>query len=87
MVKVSGTVIINTEMCKGCELCIPICPQDSLALSTGLNKHGYHFTELVNNLCTGCTNCALVCPEAVITVYRMPKIKAVDSARTMGVPA
>jgi 2-oxoglutarate ferredoxin oxidoreductase subunit delta len=65
-----GTVQFDIETCKGCELCIEACPQDSIQLSPGINKQGYHYAVLVQDNCTGCTNCALVCPDAVITVYR-----------------
>jgi 2-oxoglutarate ferredoxin oxidoreductase subunit delta len=67
---VRGTVRIDIENCKGCELCIEACPQESLQLSPAINKQGYHYSVLIKDNCTGCTNCALVCPDAVITVYR-----------------
>jgi 2-oxoglutarate ferredoxin oxidoreductase subunit delta len=70
-----GTVTFQIETCKGCELCIEACPQESLALSPKINAQGYHFVVLIKDNCTGCTNCALVCPDAVITVYREPKKK------------
>ncbi|MCK5573085.1 MAG: ferredoxin family protein, partial [Bacteroidetes bacterium] len=70
MAMAKGKVIFNIERCKGCDICIEACPQDSLELSPGINKQGYHYAVLVQDNCTGCTNCALVCPEAVITVYR-----------------
>lgn len=70
---IRGTVTIDVETCKGCELCIEECPQESLALSEALNSQGYHYAVLVKDNCTGCVNCALVCPDAVITVYRMKK--------------
>jgi 2-oxoglutarate ferredoxin oxidoreductase subunit delta len=70
---VTGTVIIATEICKGCELCIAACPQKSLALSSSINRKGYRFAELVLDNCTGCINCALVCPDSAITVYRQAK--------------
>ncbi len=68
-----GKVIFDIETCKGCELCIEACPQDSLELSPKLNAQGYHYVVLVKDNCTGCVNCALVCPDAVITVYRERK--------------
>jgi 2-oxoglutarate ferredoxin oxidoreductase subunit delta len=73
MATVRGTVKLNIETCKGCELCIEACPQDSLALSKEINSLGYHYAVLVQDNCTGCSNCALVCPDAVITVYRTRK--------------
>jgi 2-oxoglutarate ferredoxin oxidoreductase subunit delta len=75
MASVRGTVSIDVETCKGCELCIEACPQDSLAMSKEINNIGYHYAVLVQDNCTGCVNCALVCPEAVITVYRAAKKK------------
>ena len=65
-----GSVTFTIDTCKGCELCIEACPQDSLGLSPKLNTQGYHYAVLIKDNCTGCTNCALVCPDAVITVYR-----------------
>ena len=73
MANVRGTVDIAIETCKGCELCIEACPQDSLSLSKEINAIGYHYAVLVQDNCTGCANCALVCPDAVITVYRTKK--------------
>lgn len=75
-----GTVHFEIETCKGCELCIEECPQESLELSPKINKQGYHYVLLIKDNCTGCTNCALVCPDAVITVYRENKKKKVPVA-------
>ncbi len=72
---IKGAVQIEIETCKGCELCIEACPQDSLALSKEINKAGYHYAVQIEDTCTGCINCALVCPDAVITVYRESKKK------------
>jgi 2-oxoglutarate ferredoxin oxidoreductase subunit delta len=79
---IHGTVLFDVELCKGCELCIEACPQDSIGLSPGINAKGYHFAVLVNDTCTGCVNCALVCPDAVITVYRQRKSGAKQQTRT-----
>lgn len=70
MAKVKGDIVIDVERCKGCEVCIPACPQEVIAMSKLVNGKGYHFAEVVNDACTGCMNCAIVCPDAVITVYR-----------------
>jgi 2-oxoglutarate ferredoxin oxidoreductase subunit delta len=80
-----GKVVFNIETCKGCELCIEACPQESLQLSPNINAQGYHYAVLVKDNCTGCINCALVCPDAVITVYREKKKGRVPVARITGV--
>ncbi len=73
MAKLHGHIKIEIENCKGCELCVSECPQDSLKMSKNINKNGYHYAVLKDDTCTGCINCALVCPEAIITVYRESK--------------
>ncbi|MCX8056786.1 MAG: ferredoxin family protein [Ignavibacteria bacterium] len=70
MAKVKGDIVVDIEKCKGCELCVVACPQDTIALSDKINKKGYHYMVKIKDNCTGCENCALVCPDAVITVYR-----------------
>ena len=77
---IRGTVLINRDVCKGCELCIPACPQDSLGLSDQINRQGYRYAQLVKDNCTGCIICALVCPDSAITVYQQPKAKAPSQA-------
>ncbi|MBI2619223.1 MAG: 4Fe-4S dicluster domain-containing protein [Ignavibacteriales bacterium] len=79
---IRGTIVVANEICKGCELCITSCPQESLGLSDRINSIGYRYIVLVKDNCTGCVNCALVCPEAAITVYREKKsaLKARESA-------
>lgn len=81
MPAVRGTINVDIDTCKGCELCIEACPQESLQLSDKLNGQGYHYAVLIRDNCTGCENCALVCPDAVITVYRTPKKSAGNPGR------
>jgi len=70
MAKVKGEIIVDTERCKGCEVCVPVCPEQVIAMAKHVNRKGYHYAEPINDLCTGCTNCAVVCPDGAITVYR-----------------
>jgi len=66
----AGRIIIDTERCKGCGLCITVCPSDSIAVSPESNRAGYFPARAKNTGCTACTCCAIVCPEGIIEVYR-----------------
>jgi 2-oxoglutarate ferredoxin oxidoreductase subunit delta len=67
----AGKIIIDIERCKGCGLCISVCPKNGIVISKSLNKAGYFPAQPVDNSdCTGCAICAIVCPEAGIEVYR-----------------
>jgi len=64
-------VIINTEKCKACMLCIVFCPRDCLALGEKLNSRGFHPATLVEEArCSGCRTCAMMCPDVCIEVFR-----------------
>jgi len=66
-----GWIEVNDLQCKGCELCISVCPKDVLALDMDrLTPKGYHPAFLISEGCTGCAICAIICPDAAITVYR-----------------
>ncbi len=66
-----GVVVIDSERCKGCGLCVATCPAQTLRLADGINMRGYHFSEQVSEQnCIGCASCALICPDACISVYR-----------------
>ena len=64
-----GTVTLEAERCKGCELCIPACPPRVLVMSKTVNHLGYHYPELLDG-CTGCAACLLICPDFVFEVFR-----------------
>lgn len=68
-----GTVVMNSEECKGCGLCVAACALGVLHLSENLNRCGYHYAEYQGHGCNGCGLCFLTCPEpGGITVYRRP---------------
>lgn len=66
-----GKIVIDQELCKGCELCISFCPKKLIKPADKLNAAGYlpaAYQE--SEECTGCASCATVCPEVAIEVYR-----------------
>lgn len=70
-----GTVLIDRNRCKGCELCVHYCPQGVLQLEDAYNARGYRPVGLIerDHSCTGCAVCAVVCPDVVFTVFRFPQ--------------
>jgi 2-oxoglutarate ferredoxin oxidoreductase subunit delta len=64
-----GTLTIDVERCKGCELCVPACPPQVLTMSPQVNSLGYHYPVLHPG-CTGCRACLDMCPDFVFEIYR-----------------
>ncbi|HEY7135440.1 MAG TPA: 4Fe-4S dicluster domain-containing protein [Acidimicrobiia bacterium] len=68
-IKSRGTVRIDVEACKGCELCLPACPPEVLSMSSAVNHLGYRYPQLHPG-CTGCAACLFVCPDFCFEVFR-----------------
>ena len=73
--KKKGSITIDREQCKGCYLCISVCPNDVICTSDTLNHQGYCPAEFKENenegkVCAACAMCATMCPDVAIEVYR-----------------
>ena len=72
-----GMVVLEVDRCKGCGLCVEVCPPGILKMSADtFNAKGYRPVEVVKmEDCTGCTICAIVCPDVVFNVYKQQRAK------------
>ncbi|WP_459201509.1 4Fe-4S dicluster domain-containing protein [Methanococcus sp. CF] len=62
-------IIIDENYCKGCDICIEVCPKDVYKKSETLNKKGIYPPNPINpKECTNCQLCILQCPDQAITV-------------------
>lgn len=65
-------VTFNTDLCKGCGLCVNACPKHILAIDPSqINKKGYSPAMMTDQeKCIGCAFCATMCPDCIITVEK-----------------
>lgn len=72
MSKMRGAIVVDTERCKGCRLCMRACHLNLITMTDkAVNHKGYAYAQQLDwEKCNGCTNCAIVCPDGCITVYR-----------------
>ncbi len=60
-------VKIVKKLCKGCGLCIAMCPRKALDYSDEVNEYGWRIPRLVGE-CVGCRICETYCPDMAIWV-------------------
>ena len=65
-------VTFQSDLCKGCGLCVTACPKHLISIATDkLNKKGHSPAEITDPAaCIGCAFCATMCPDCVITVEK-----------------
>ena len=65
-------VTFQTDLCKGCGLCVSTCPKGCLSIAADqINKKGYSPAQMVTpENCIGCAFCATMCPDCIITVEK-----------------
>lgn len=62
-------VRVLEQYCKGCGLCVPVCPRGILYLSEEVDRRGVHLARVRQEIdCIGCNNCTVMCPDAALEV-------------------
>lgn len=61
-------VVIITERCKLCKICVHFCPVDDLHIKDGLLHQ--------RGKCIGCRACEIYCPD--LAIYPVKKAEASD---------
>jgi 2-oxoglutarate ferredoxin oxidoreductase subunit delta len=68
-------VFLIPERCKGCNICVHLCPSQVLQVSEAVNAKGYHLPEIApgkEEACVHCQFCSLICPEFAIFTCEVP---------------
>ena len=62
-------IVINPDWCKGCYICVGVCPRDVLSIDQTAWTGSFHPVVVVQpERCTVCRNCELLCPDLAIEV-------------------
>ncbi len=60
---------IDRERCKGCGLCVAVCPKNVLAISNDVNAKGYFpVCRERPEACVLCATCCRMCPDVAISI-------------------
>jgi 2-oxoglutarate ferredoxin oxidoreductase subunit delta len=63
---------IDEERCKGCGLCVAVCPKDVLEISAEVSPKGYFPAYQARpEDCIFCATCCRMCPDVAITITEL----------------
>ncbi|MDR1940080.1 MAG: 4Fe-4S binding protein [Clostridiales bacterium] len=66
-----ANIKFDEALCKGCGLCVTVCPRKIVSMSNRSNEKGYFVAEVTDkSSCTACGACFSMCPDVVITIER-----------------
>jgi 2-oxoglutarate ferredoxin oxidoreductase subunit delta len=70
---------IEESFCKGCGLCVGVCPKNVLEISKQVNAKGYYPAYQARpDDCIKCAICCTMCPDVAISITE------VENAETCG---
>ena len=67
----SFTVDIHQPWCKGCYICVDVCPVEGIFfIEDDISERGFRPIDVKNmEKCTGCKLCELLCPDLAIEIH------------------
>ncbi len=66
-----GKPVFYPWLCKGCGICIDVCPVKILEFSPEFNDKGYHYPRVKEGMedkCIACRLCERYCPDMAVYV-------------------
>jgi 2-oxoglutarate ferredoxin oxidoreductase subunit delta len=71
---------IEKDRCKGCGLCVEVCPKNVLEISAEVNTKGYFpVYQARPEDCVFCATCCRMCPDVAISITKDPEEKAAQA--------
>ena len=71
-----GYIVVHAHRCKGCDLCIPVCPVDIIVKAGPERVNWMGWTPVAvegMEYCLACNLCAMICPDQAIEVFKFAK--------------
>lgn len=63
---------LDGELCKGCGLCVSVCPKNVLELSDTVNAKGYFpVFQARPDDCILCALCCTMCPDVALSIVEL----------------
>ncbi len=64
---------VDRGRCKGCKICVTVCPYDALYMSKEKSQRGY-FYPIENGKCVACRQCVYACPDFALSIHKLADV-------------
>ena len=71
--KNNRVLVIDRDRCKGCKICVSVCPHDAIFMSSYKSERGYRF-PIENTACIACKKCVYACPDFAISLHKLEDV-------------
>ena len=62
-------VHVNKPLCKGCGLCMTVCPKNVYEITSETNRKGFNVGAAVRESdCIKCRRCEVTCPDMALWI-------------------
>ena len=69
MAKKAKAIVIDPKLCKGCHICISVCPHGVLEKAEVVDNRGFFLPRVIDiEACRVCKLCEMECPDFAISV-------------------
>ncbi len=66
-----SSIHINQKWCKGCYICLEVCPKKVFEKSKEVSEKGFNPVFVAHpEQCPACQQCEMLCPDLAITVKK-----------------
>jgi 2-oxoglutarate ferredoxin oxidoreductase subunit delta len=74
---------VDQNHCKGCGLCVSICPKNVLKISDEVNANGYFpVCQARSEDCNFCAMCCVMCPDVALSITEIIEDTAVKEVKS-----
>ena len=65
------SIRLNQKWCKGCYICLEVCPQKVYEKSSAVSEKGFQPVVAAHpELCNRCLQCEMLCPDLAISLEK-----------------